>query len=57
MAMIIDHELCICCGACLAACPVEAIEEREDKIVLNPDLCLDCGACLAACPMGAISES
>ena len=47
---------CICCGACAAECPVEAISEGDDKYVIDPDECTDCGACEEVCPTGAIAE-
>lgn len=47
---------CISCGACAAACPVEAISEGGDKYVINADVCISCGACGDTCPVGAPSE-
>jgi len=39
---------------CIAVCPVKAIYQREDGIVLvNKDLCIGCGYCFMACPFGA----
>ena len=41
---------------CVEACPVEAIVQREDGIVvLSEDDCSGCGTCLEACPYAAIA--
>lgn len=54
MAMIVDKETCVGCGACVAVCPVGAIS-LEDKAHIDPDCCIGCGACVNECPVGAIS--
>jgi formate dehydrogenase iron-sulfur subunit len=39
---------------CIAVCPVDALYQREDGIVLvNKDTCIGCGYCFMACPFGA----
>lgn len=39
---------------CMAVCPVKAINQREDGIVLvNKKVCIGCGYCFMACPFGA----
>ncbi len=39
---------------CLAVCPVDAIYQREDGIVLvSKKTCIGCGYCFMACPFGA----
>lgn len=52
MAYIINDD-CISCGACVGACPVEAISEGDSKYVIDPETCIECGACADACPVGA----
>lgn len=56
MAHIITDE-CLACGACIETCPVGAIAEKDDKVVINADECIDCGACEDGCPVGAIKEA
>jgi len=55
MARVIDSEVCLGCGACVDACPSEAISEQDDKYVIDADGCNDCGACEDECPEEAIS--
>lgn len=52
MAYQISDE-CIACGACVEACPVSAIAEKDGKFVIAADDCIDCGSCADACPVGA----
>ena len=53
MAHTINDD-CTNCGACVDACPVDAISEKGDKHVIDADVCTDCGACVDMCPVGAI---
>lgn len=46
-------EKCIKCGACISACPVEAISFKEGKVVIDKEKCISCGTCEAICPVGA----
>ena len=55
MKVSIDQDLCIGCEACVATCPVEAIEMKNDKAVIDADTCVDCGACVSECSVEAIT--
>jgi len=52
----VDKKKCIGCGACVAQCPVQAIELKGGKAVINPKKCTKCGTCIEICPVQAISE-
>jgi NAD-dependent dihydropyrimidine dehydrogenase PreA subunit len=56
MAYKISDE-CIMCGACEAACPVEAITAGDGKYVIDEATCIDCGSCAATCPTGAAAAN
>ncbi len=52
---IIDNVLCCGSGACVRACPEEALGIVNGKAVLiNPAVCIGHGACEVACPVSAI---
>lgn len=44
-----DTEKCKLCGACVKACPVNAIKIENGEIMLNKDDCMGCGLCASAC--------
>jgi ferredoxin len=50
----VDEDTCISCGACVDACPVDAIT-MDEKAKVNPDTCTECGACVDECPADAIT--
>ncbi len=55
MAYEINDE-CVTCGTCAEECPADAIEEGEDKYVINQDACTECGTCMEVCPVDAVVE-
>ena len=53
MAVIVNQEKCIGCGACVPVCPFDAIVMQEGKAYIN-EKCTMCGACIPVCPVEAI---
>lgn len=50
----IDRDKCLRCGACVAVCPVQALELTENGIKWDEEKCIYCGNCDDMCPVGAI---
>ena len=55
--LLYNAERCTGCGACMPACPADAISMSAGKTVTNRGKCLNCGACAAACRHGARTVS
>lgn len=52
---VIDEALCMGSGACVRACPEEALGILNGKAhLVNPTVCIGHGACAAACPVEGI---
>ena len=50
-----DEALCIQCGACLAICPMDALEALPSGAIhLSPERCIGCGLCTTRCPTSAL---
>lgn len=46
---------CVACGACVKACPVNAIVIFRGIVAeVDTDKCVGCAKCVAACPASAI---
>lgn len=52
--MVVNNEKCLGCGACVAMCPVEAIELVDGVAKIDQEKCISCGACQGSCPVEAI---
>lgn len=52
---VVDQALCMGAGACIKACPEDALGFVNDKATLiNPSACIGHGTCATACPVEAI---
>ena len=51
----VRHSLCSLCEQCINACPygARALDEDQERLVVNPAMCQGCGACAAVCPNDA----
>ncbi len=47
-------EDCISCGSCLEKCSFKAIDQHDDRFVIDHDKCDVCGDCYTVCPVGAV---
>lgn len=48
------NEKCVGCGICVERCPVDAIDLKEKKAVVDIDVCFGCGVCSRFCNVDAI---
>jgi pyruvate formate lyase activating enzyme len=51
--LLMRADRCVGCGACVSACPEEAVRIEAGVAVTNRGRCVGCGACVPACPVGA----
>ena len=48
------QENCVGCGACVKKCPLDAIEIKNKKAVIDERICLGCGVCYRFCKPKAL---
>ncbi len=49
----VDHRICHFCGACVGACPANAIFLQNAHLQIDAD-CTHCERCVPVCPVGAL---
>jgi len=55
--VIVNHSLCLFCGACVGACPANAMFLWNAHLEINSQLCTFCCICAQICPVGALSAT
>ena len=56
--IVIDQDTCISCGACIEACPYDALEYDDNmKARLIWDKCQDDFSCVSVCPVTCIYKT
>ena len=53
MTAINNKNKCLYCGGCVGVCPVQAIQLKGTRLVIDSKKCINCGACVKICPVGA----
>jgi ferredoxin len=53
--VVVDHNLCFFCGACVAVCPPDAIFLETAFLHINDQTCTLCERCVNMCPVHALS--
>lgn len=55
LTFFIREDNCVGCGACLRACPVDAVTgEKKHPHTINNTTCIQCGSCFDACKFNAV---
>lgn len=52
--ILYDASVCIQDGACIQACPQQAVQRKGSRIVINDAQCLGCLRCIATCKAKAL---
>lgn len=54
MTVVVEAGKCIGCGACIAECPIGALDLIDGIAVVDPAKCKDIGDCVKVCPTDAL---
>jgi uncharacterized protein (DUF362 family)/NAD-dependent dihydropyrimidine dehydrogenase PreA subunit len=49
-----DRAACRVCGACVEACPADALKVVDGRVCIDDTLCIRCFCCQELCPFGAV---
>jgi heterodisulfide reductase subunit A-like polyferredoxin len=52
---VVDSDLCIGCGDCLARCQFAALAVPDEACLVDAGRCVGCGLCATVCPTEALS--
>ena len=52
---IVDDDRCYGCAACIALCPVDALNLEELLAIVDEPTCTHCELCIPACPVHALA--
>ena len=52
--MVVDEERCFGCAACIAVCPLDALELEGILAIVTEETCTHCDHCIPVCPVNAL---
>ena len=52
--MVVDDERCFGCAACIAVCPLDALELEGILAIVTDEKCTHCDHCIPVCPVNAL---
>ena len=52
--MVVDEERCFGCAACIAVCPLNALELEGILAIVTEEKCTHCDLCIPVCPVNAL---
>lgn len=52
--VVVDHNVCYFCGACVAVCPPDSIFLENTHLFIDDETCTRCERCTDMCPVHAL---